>query len=178
MDVRSTGIEGALEILPRVFGDDRGYFKETFSASRYAKAGIPNDFVQDNVSVSKRGTVRGLHGDKRMAKLVQVLCGRAFDVVVDIRKGSPSYLKWAGFDLRAEEHRQIYIPAGCLHGFLALEDDTLLMYKQTAEYDPSSEIGIVWNDKDLAIDWPLGELEPLLSDKDAANPSMRLASLL
>jgi dTDP-4-dehydrorhamnose 3,5-epimerase len=173
MQVSSASIDGVLRIVPRVFADDRGYFKETFSASRYATAGISNGFVQDNVSVSKRGTMRGLHGDPRMAKLVQVLRGTAFDVVADLREGSPTRFKWLGFTLDAASHEQIYIPAGCLHGFLALEDDTLLSYKQTAEYDPHSEIGVAWNDPDLAIAWPLDGQTALLSPKDAANPTLR-----
>ena len=178
MDVSSTSIFGVLTIVPNVFRDDRGYFKETFSASRYERAGIANTFVQDNVSRSQRGTLRGLHGDRRMAKLVQVLEGAAFDVVVDLRPESPTYCQWLGIPLDGSSHVQIYIPAGCLHGFLALEDHTMLSYKQTAEYDPSSEIGVVWNDPDLAIAWPLDGLEPLLSSKDAGNPTLRQLGLL
>jgi len=178
MDVSTTGIPGVLRIVPKVFRDDRGYFKETFSASRYAATGIPNAFVQDNVSMSKRGTLRGLHGDRRMVKLVQVLAGSAFDVVVDVREGSPTYARWFGVRLDANTHEQIYIPAGCLHGFLALEDGTLLSYKQTAEYDPASEIGVAWNDADIAIEWPLDGLEPLISGKDAENPTLRALGLL
>jgi dTDP-4-dehydrorhamnose 3,5-epimerase len=173
MDVSTTAIFGALRIVPSVFRDDRGYFKETFSASRYQRAGIANTFVQDNVSLSKRGTLRGLHGDHRMAKLVQVLEGSAFDVIVDLRPESPTYRRWLGIPLDATSHAQIFIPAGCLHGFLALEDGTLLAYKQTAEYDPASEIGVAWNDPDVGIEWPLAGLEPLLSPKDAANPTLR-----
>lgn len=178
MDVSTTGIPGVLRIVPTVFRDDRGYFKETFSASRYAAAGIPNAFVQDNVSMSKRGTLRGLHGDRRMAKLVQVLAGSAFDVVVDVREGSPTYTRWLGVKLEAGTHEQIYIPPGCLHGFLALEDGTLLSYKQTAEYDASTEIGVAWNDPDIAIGWPLAGIEPLLSGKDSGNPTLRELRLL
>lgn len=172
MNVRNVPIEGALEIVPRAFSDERGLFKETFVSSRYALI-TPGAFVQDNASYSKSSTLRGLHGDSRMAKLVQVLVGSAFDVIVDLRRNSPSYLKWYGTTLRADKHTQLYIPAGCLHGFLALEDDTLLMYKQTAEYDPAQEIGVAWNDPDLAIAWPLEGREPLLSPKDAKNPTLR-----
>jgi dTDP-4-dehydrorhamnose 3,5-epimerase len=178
MQVSTTAIPGVLRLTPKTFGDDRGYFKETFSASRYAAAGIPNAFVQDNVSLSRRNTLRGLHGDNRMAKLVQVLKGSAFDVVVDLRTESATFLQWAAFPLRAQEHTQIYIPAGCLHGFLALEDDTLLAYKQTAEYDPASEIGVRWNDTDLAIAWPLDDATVLVSGKDAANPTLRELRIL
>ncbi len=178
MEVKELTISGALTIRPNVFDDDRGYFKETFSASRYARSGIKNTFVQDNVSLSKRGTLRGLHGDRRMAKLVQVLEGSAFDVIVDIREDSPTYRQWLGIKLDGASHTQVYIPAGCLHGFLALEDNTLLAYKQTAEYDPSSEIGVAWNDPDVSIEWPLAGFEPLLSPKDAANPTLRELGLL
>ncbi len=172
VDVRQTPIDGAFEIVPAVFRDSRGYFKEVFARSRYAQL-TQNDFVQDNVSRSCAWTLRGLHADLRMAKLVQVLEGAAFDVIVDLRKASPSYLKWYGATLRAGEHTQLYIPAGCLHGFLALEDNTILLYKQTAEYDPTQEIGVAWDDPNLAIDWPLEGREPLLSAKDARNPILR-----
>lgn len=173
MQVATTAIEGALIITPRVFSDDRGYFLETFSLSRYTRANLREVFVQDNLSKSKEFTLRGLHADARMSKLVSVVAGSAFDVAVDLRKDSPTYLRCLQIQLRASEHRQVYIPAGCLHGFLALEDDTLLVYKQTAEYDPAKEFGVAWNDPDLAIEWPLGGASPLLSPKDAANPTLR-----
>ena len=172
MDVQPLPIAGALVMTPRTFTDDRGYFKEVFRSSAYARLGLLEPFVQDNVSVSKAGVLRGLHGDMRMAKLIQVLRGSAFDVIADVRRGSPTFMKWHGVMLRAQEHTQLYIPAGCLHGFLALEDDTLLTYKQTAEYDPAQEIGIAWNDPDLAIIWPLDGAAPLLSPKDAKNPTL------
>jgi dTDP-4-dehydrorhamnose 3,5-epimerase len=178
MQVQSSRIEGALLIAPRVFEDERGYFKETFSATGYAAAGIAEIFVQDNASLSKRGVLRGLHGDPRMSKLVQVFRGSAFDVIVDVRPGSATFLQWHGVTLKASEHTQIYIPSGCLHGFLALEDDTLLAYKQSAEYDPTTEFGIAWNDPDLAIEWPLGGSAPALSPKDAGNPTLREAGRL
>jgi len=178
MQVESLSIAGARKIVPRVFGDDRGYFKEIFRASAYAELGLREPFVQENVSVSEARVLRGLHGDPRMAKLVQVLRGRAFDVIVDVRKDSPSYAQWQGVMLEGGSHAQLYIPAGCLHGFLALEDNTLLLYKQTAEYDPAREIGIAWDDPDLAIAWPLAGGAPLLSPKDAKNPTLRAAGLL
>ena len=178
MDVSTTAIFGVLQIIPNVFADERGYFKETFSASRYERAGIPNTFVQDNVSRSKRGTLRGLHGDGRMAKLVQVLEGSAFDVVVDLREDSPTYRAWLGVRLDGTLHAQLYIPAGCLHGFLALEDNTLLAYKQTAEYDPALEIGVAWNDSEIGIEWPLEGIEPLISPKDSANPTLHQLRLV
>ncbi len=165
-------IVGSLKINPSTFADDRGVFKEAFRASRYVEAGVTETFVQDNVSLSKRLTLRGLHSDPRMAKLVQVLHGSAYDVLVDLRRGSPTFLRWHGVRLSAKEHTQLYIPAGCLHGFLALEDDTILSYKQSAEYDPASEFGVAWNDPDLGIDWPLDGARPLLSAKDAINPTL------
>jgi dTDP-4-dehydrorhamnose 3,5-epimerase len=174
MIVEELPIHEARLFVPRVFGDERGFFKETFSASRYAAAGIAETFVQDNLSVSHAMTLRGLHADRRMAKLVQVLSGRAFDVVVDLRPESPTFLRWHGLELAGNEHAQIYIPAGCLHGFLALEDDTMLAYKQSAEYDPATEFGVAWNDPELAIAWPLEGRAPLLSAKDAANPTLAL----
>jgi dTDP-4-dehydrorhamnose 3,5-epimerase len=174
MQVESLAVAGALKIVPRAFADDRGYFKEVFRASPYAEElGLREPFVQDNVSFSKARVLRGLHGDARMAKLVQVLRGSACDVVVDVRKESPTYRQWVAVTLEGTTHTQLFIPAGCLHGFLALEDDTMLLYKQTAEYDPASEFGVAWNDPDLAIDWPLSGHPPLLSTKDAANPTLR-----
>jgi dTDP-4-dehydrorhamnose 3,5-epimerase len=178
MQVESLSIAGALKIVPRAFADDRGYFKEVFRSSAYAQLGLQEPFVQDNVSASKARVLRGLHGDVRMAKLVQVLRGSAFDVIVDLRKESPSYMRWISVTLEAASHAQLYIPAGCLHGFLALEDETLLTYKQTAEYDPAYEIGIAWNDPDLSIAWPLDGAHPILSAKDAANPTLRERGLL
>jgi dTDP-4-dehydrorhamnose 3,5-epimerase len=170
MDVRPLPITGALLIAPRAFADERGYFKETYAATRYAEAGIRETFVQDNVSSSQRDVLRGLHADPRMAKLIQVLAGSAFDVIADARPGSPTYGQWHGEYLRAGEHLQVYVPAGCLHGFLSLEDGTLLSYKQSACYDPVSEFGIAWDDPTLAIAWPLAGRQPRLSPKDAANP--------
>ena len=126
MHIESLSIAGAKKIVPRAFADDRGYFKEAFRSSVYAELGLREPFVQDNVSASKARVLRGLHGDVRMAKLVQVLRGSAFDVIVDLRKESPSYTQWTGVTLEAASHAQLYIPAGCLHGFLSLEDDTLL----------------------------------------------------
>ena len=172
MDVRTLPIAGALLIVPATFADERGYFKETYSAARYAEAGVRETFVQDNVSLSDRDVLRGLHGDLRMAKLVQVLAGSAYDVIADVRPESPTYGRWVGEYLRAGEHRQLYIPAGCLHGFLSLEDGTILSYKQSAAYDPASEFAVAWNDPTLAIDWPLGGRKPRLSPKDACNSSL------
>jgi dTDP-4-dehydrorhamnose 3,5-epimerase len=178
MEVTRLPIEGALQLTLQTFADERGWFKELYAATRYRNAGIGDAFVQDNLSLSGRGVLRGLHGDVRMAKLVQVLGGAAFDVVVDVRRESPTFMRWHAVNLRANEHTQLFIPAGCLHGFLALEDDTLLSYKQTAEYDPSAEFAVAWNDPDLSIAWPLGGGAPILSGKDAANPTLRDRGIL
>jgi dTDP-4-dehydrorhamnose 3,5-epimerase len=173
MDAISLPLADSLLLQPRVFEDERGFFTEFYSQARYENAGIRDRFVQDNVSYSRRGVLRGLHGDPRMAKLVGVLRGEVFDVIVDIRAASQSYGKWFGVTLRAGEHRQLYVPHGFLHGFLALSDDVLFLYKQTAPYDPATEFGVAWDDRDLAIEWPLGGLAPILSAKDAANPPLR-----
>ena len=178
MEVTRLPIHGALQIALKEFRDDRGWFKESYSATRYNDAGIHDVFVQDNLSFSKRGVLRGLHGDPRMAKLVQVLTGSAYDVIVDVRRESQTYLQWHAVTLRAGEHTQVYVPAGCLHGFLALEDQTLLSYKQSAEYDPPQEFGVAWSDPDLSIAWPLHGRTPILTAKDAANPTLRDRGIL
>jgi dTDP-4-dehydrorhamnose 3,5-epimerase len=166
-------LAGSFLLHPDIFADERGYFKEVYSEPRYRDLGIDETFVQDNVSRSGRGVLRGLHGDPRMAKLVQVLDGEAFDVLVDLRPESPTFLRWAGVHLAAEAHTQVFIPRGFLHGFLALTDGVLLSYKQSATYDPAKEIGVAWNDPAINIDWPLGGAEPDLSPKDRRNPTLR-----
>jgi dTDP-4-dehydrorhamnose 3,5-epimerase len=166
-------LPGAMLVTTPEFADERGYFKETYNDKRYHSAGIVDVFVQDNVSLSHRNVLRGLHGDSRMSKLVQVLRGEAFDVIVDAREESPTRGRWHGIRLRASEHRQLYIPKGFLHGFLALTDDVVFLYKQSALYDPSTEVGVAWDDPDLAIEWPLAGTAPVLSPKDAANPLLR-----
>ncbi len=172
MKIQPLPVAGALSIVPDVFSDDRGYFKEVYAARRYAAAGIGETFVQDNLSRSGLGVLRGLHADPRMAKLVQVLRGEAFDVIVDIRAQSPTYRRWCAAHLRGEDHAQLYVPAGCLHGYLSLSEDVLFLYKQSALYDPATEFGIAWNDPELAIPWPLDGRIPRLSAKDAANPTL------
>jgi dTDP-4-dehydrorhamnose 3,5-epimerase len=178
MEVVSLPIEGALQIALKEFRDDRGWFKESYASTRYRNAGIGDTFVQDNLSMSGRLVLRGLHADRRMAKLVQVLEGSAYDVLVDLRAESPTFMRWHAVTLRADQPAQIYIPAGCLHGFLALENGTLLSYKQTAEYDPATEFGVAWDDPDLSIAWPLDGARPILSAKDASNPTLRERALL
>lgn len=169
IDVFTTSLTDARVIVPAVFADERGFFKESYSRPKYAAIGVVDDWVQDNVSRSARNVVRGLHGDPRMAKLVQVVSGRAWDVIVDLRADSPTYRRWEAFELSADNHRQVYIPAGFLHGFLAQSDDVVLAYKQSALYDPSSEFAINWRDPSLGIAWPL-DGEPILSAKDANAP--------
>ena len=153
--------------VPDVFPDDRGYFKETFSRNKYAALGMNDDWVQDSVSRSRRNVIRGMHADRRMAKLVQALKGRIYDVIVDLREGSPTYKRWEGFTLSDENHHQLYVPAGFGHGFLAQSDEVVVMYKMSAHYDPAHEFGIRWNDSSVGITWPL-DGEPVISPKDWA----------
>jgi dTDP-4-dehydrorhamnose 3,5-epimerase len=172
MEIEQLPLAGALMLTPRTFSDARGFFKETYSADRYRGCGIRETFVQDNLSLSHRNVLRGLHGDSRMAKLVSVLRGSAFDVIVDVRPQSPTYRRWHGAVLTASGGRQVYVPTGFLHGFLALEDETIFAYKQSAPYDPALEFSIAWNDPDLGIEWPLAGGRPILSDRDAASPTL------
>ena len=163
-------------IEPAVFRDARGFFLEAYHAGKFAEAGIDVPFVQDNHSLSVRGTLRGLHAQRRhpQGKLVRCTEGRVFDVAVDLRRGSPGFGRWAGFELSAENFRQLWIPPGFLHGFCVLSERAQLQYKCTEPYRAEDEFGVVWDDPDLAIHWPLDA--PLLSDKDRALP--RLASVL
>jgi dTDP-4-dehydrorhamnose 3,5-epimerase len=171
-----TELPGVLLIEPAVFRDARGFFLESYHAARFAEAGIEAPFVQDNHSFSVRGTLRGLHGQLRFpqGKLVRCTEGSVFDVAVDVRRGSPSFGRWAGFELSAENFRQLWIPPGFLHGFCALSERAQVQYKCTELYRPEDEVGVVWNDPELAIHWPVEA--PLLSDKDRALP--RLASVV
>jgi dTDP-4-dehydrorhamnose 3,5-epimerase len=171
IQVIETGFADARIFVPDVFVDERGSFKETYSTAKYRALGLSDDFVQDSVSVSIRNVIRGLHYDPRMSKLVQVLRGEIFDAIVDIREGSQTYLRWEGFYLSAGNHRQLYVPKGFAHGFLALSDDVIFSYKHGALYDPATEGSIRWNDPKLAIAWPLHG-EPLLSAKDRAAPTL------
>lgn len=165
--------EGLYLISPKVFGDVRGYFMETFQQEEFKKAGIDVNFVQDNQSSSGRGVLRGLHYQKEhtQGKLVRVLRGEVFDAVVDIRKGSKTYGKWYGTKLSAENHRMLYVPEGFAHGFYVLSESAEFFYKCTDYYDPSSEAGIRWDDKTIAVAWPIPEGEqPLISEKDKKHP--------
>lgn len=161
-------ISGVWLFVPEIFQDERGYFKESYVRSKYRACGLNDDFLQDNVSVSKRNVVRGLHGDPEMSKLVQVLAGEAFDVVVDARPQSSTFKTWESFLLSDENRTQVYIPAGCLHGFQALSDRVIFSYKQTAEYNPAREIGVRWDDETLGVAWPNRE-EAIVSARDRAN---------
>ncbi len=168
----ATPIPGLRVVRPRVFADERGLFTESHSTRTLSEAGIHDTFLQDNLSHSKRNVLRGLHGAPNMAKLVMPIRGDVFDIVVDLRPESPTYRRWESYALKAAEFTQLYIPAGCLHGFLALTDEVIFHYKQTALYDPGIEFGVAWNDPELAISWPL-DGPPILSAKDAANPTLR-----
>ncbi len=168
MNIVDTKIPEVKIIEPKVFGDDRGFFLETFQAERYASViGEDLSFVQDNHSRSSRGVLRGLHFQKTkpQGKLVRVVTGEVFDVAVDIRKGSPSYGKWEGVLLSGDNKRQFWVPPGFAHGFVVLSDTADFEYKCTDFYDPSDEGTIIWNDPDIDIDWPI-DFEPSLSDKD------------
>jgi dTDP-4-dehydrorhamnose 3,5-epimerase len=168
MNVIKTNIEDVVIIEPKVFGDERGFFLETFQAERYrALAGIELSFVQDNHSRSTKGVLRGLHFQKTkpQGKLVRVVRGEVFDVAVDIRKGSPTYGQWAGVLLSEDNKRQFWVPPGLAHGFVVLSDVADFEYKCTDYYDPSDEGCLIWNDPEVGIEWPI-DFEPQLSTKD------------
>ncbi len=158
-------LRDALIIVPEVHADDRGYFKEVYAEDRYAQAGVTQTFVQDNVSRSRAGVLRGMHYDMRMAKLVQCLEGAIHDVIVDMREQSPTFKRWEAIELSAENHRQLFVPAGFAHGFYVLTDYATVQYKQTARYDPAHERGLHWADGSVAIRWPF-DGNPLVSAKD------------
>ena len=173
MKVTPLAIPDVLLIEPRVFGDERGFFYESFNQQRFNEVtGLDLQFVQDNHSKSAKGVLRGLHYQlppKAQGKLVRVVAGEVFDVAVDIRKASPTFGKWVGVTLSGDNKRQLWIPPGLAHGFLVLSESAEFLYKTTDYYAPELERGIIWNDPDLAIRWPI-EGEPLLSGKDAENP--------
>jgi dTDP-4-dehydrorhamnose 3,5-epimerase len=173
MNVLTCGLSGLLILEPKVFGDSRGFFMETWNLRRYREAGIPLDFVQDNISFSRRGALRGLHFQNPGAqgKLLHVLQGEVFDVAVDIRQSSPTFGKWHGLVLSAENKRQFYIPPGFAHGFAVLSETALFQYKCTDFYSPSSEVTLRWNDPEVGIQWPVNS--PLLSEKDRKGLGLR-----
>jgi dTDP-4-dehydrorhamnose 3,5-epimerase len=161
-------------IKPRVFRDGRGFFLETYKHGDFAEFGIGEIFVQDNHSKSARNVLRGLHYQKdpfAQGKLVRCLNGAIFDVAVDIRKGSPFYAKWVGVELSGDNNLMLYVPPGFAHAFLVLTESSEVTYKCTKEYSPENDRGIVWNDPDIAVKWPVAE--PVLSDKDARHPFLR-----
>ncbi|MDO4284420.1 MAG: dTDP-4-dehydrorhamnose 3,5-epimerase [Eubacteriales bacterium] len=169
IQVETCEIEGLKVITPTVFGDDRGYFMETYNQKDFAEAGIGMDFVQDNQSASKRGVLRGLHFQKQFPqdKLVRVVRGEVFDVAVDLREGSATYGKWFGVTLSAENKKQFFIPKNFAHGFLVLSDYAEFCYKCTDFYHPNDEGGLLWSDPEIGVQWPLQDgVELILSDKD------------
>lgn len=168
MKVTETKLPGVLIIEPKVFGDSRGFFTETYSVQRYKEAGVDVQFVQDNHSRSTRGVLRGLHYQltQTQGKLVFVTHGEVFDVAVDVRQGSPTFGQWVGVNLTGENHKQLYVPPGFAHGFCVLSDSVDFMYKCTDYYHPQSEKSVRFDDPDIGVEWPIDPSEILLSDKD------------
>ena len=180
MEILETPIKDLLIIKPRVFNDARGYFFETYNAERYHEAGIAQDFVQDNLSKSSFGVVRGLHFQRApysQSKLVSVTVGRVWDVAVDLRAGSPTYGQWYGVELTDENHLQYLIPRGFAHGFSVLSETAIFTYKCDNLYHPEADGGIMFNDPDLGIDWKIPAEKMLLSDKDTKHPLLREAKI-
>ena len=172
MNVLETNLPGVLVFEPKVFGDERGFFMETWRADRYEEAGVPARFVQDNLSFSQRGVLRGLHfqNPDQQGKLVYVLQGEAYDVAVDIRVGSPTFGEWTAITLSSENKRQLYVPEGFAHGFLVTSSTALFAYKCTARYNAQAEASVLWNDPQIGIEWPVER--PVLSEKDRAAPPL------
>ena len=174
MNALATSIEGVFILEPKVFGDERGFFTESYNRRAFQQAtGLDIDFVQDNHSRSRKGVLRGLHYQiqQPQGKLVRVTAGAVFDVAVDVRRNSPTFGHWVGVELSADNHRQLWVPAGMAHGFVVLSDSADFLYKTTDFYAPQFERSIAWNDPSIGIDWPLaahGIAEPQLSDKDRA----------
>jgi dTDP-4-dehydrorhamnose 3,5-epimerase len=180
MDVRPTAIPDVLVLEPRVFGDERGFFMETYQARAFADAGIPLPFVQDNQSRSRRGTLRGLHYQipEAQGKLVRVVAGEIYDVAVDLRRSSPTFRRWVGLRLSEANHLQVWVPPGFAHGFYALSESADIVYKVTDYWSRESERSLLWNDPEIGIDWPLVDgAAPLLSAKDAAGRPLAEADL-
>ncbi|EKE16346.1 MAG: DTDP-4-dehydrorhamnose 3,5-epimerase [uncultured bacterium] len=174
MKVEKTKIEGLLIIEPQIFGDKRGFFVETYNEKRYKEAGINLNFVQDNLSKSAKGALRGLHWQAppfEQGKLVQVIQGKVLDVAVDIRFGSPTFGEYVAVELSEENKKQFWIPPGFAHGFVSLEDNTIFSYKCTKIYNPESERGVMWNDSEIGIDWKIEN--PIISEKDSKNKLLK-----
>jgi dTDP-4-dehydrorhamnose 3,5-epimerase len=170
VNIIDTAIPDLKIIEPRVFGDDRGFFLESWNKRAFESLGLDLDFVQDNHSRSAKGVLRGLHfqNPNPQGKLVRVVSGRVWDVAVDVRRSSPTFGQWAGVELSAANKRMFWVPQGFAHGFVSLEDDTDFIYKCVGYYDPSHEHSLLWNDPAIGIDWPLDGIEPQLSGKDKA----------
>jgi len=169
-------VPGVVIVSPRVFEDERGFFLETYKKTDFVENGIDVDFFQDNHSLSAKHVLRGLHYQTPpagQAKLVRVVSGAVWDVAVDIRRGSATFKKWFAIELSEANRKMLYIPEGFAHGFLALTDNTHLLYKCSPEYSPAYDAGIIWNDEDIGIDWPVAR--PLLSDKDRRLPKLKEA---
>ena len=176
MNVIKTDIEGVVIIEPTIFGDDRGYFYESFSQIEFENKVCKTTFIQDNQSFSRFGVLRGLHFQKAphaQSKLVRVVKGKVLDVAVDIRKGSPTYGKYVAVELTEDNHRQLFIPRGFAHGFVVLSKEAIFQYKCDNFYSKESEGALMWNDSDLGIDWGLNESEAILSAKDLDNPLLK-----
>src|SRR5262245_11407157 len=173
MRFEPTAIPDVIVIEPRVFRDARGFFLESYHETKFAEGGVRGRFVQDNHSRSSRGTLRGLHMQNAFAqgKLVRCVSGEVFDVAVDVRKGSPTFGRWVGKTLSAENFRLLWVPPGFLHGFCVTSDSAEIQYKCTELYHPEDELGVTWNDPDIGIRWPVDS--PLLSEKDAKLPRLR-----
>ena len=168
MERLHTRLEGPILLKPVVHGDHRGFFVETYRRSAYAEAGIDDDFVQDNHSRSRGGIVRGMHFQPGQAKLVRCASGAVLDVIVDLRRGSPTFGEWESFQIDDDENRQLYVPDGFAHGFAVLTESADLVYRCSAYYDPSTEAGFKYDDPDVGIEWPEGEL--VSSERDASAP--------
>lgn len=178
MKVINTSIPDLKIIEPKVFGDDRGFFFESYNQNNLKSlAGISEDFVQDNHSRSSKGVLRGLHYQLKnpQGKLVRVVTGEVYDVVVDLRKSSETFGQWVGVHLSEQNKRMLFVPAGFAHGFLVLSESADFLYKTTSFYDPQSERCLMWNDEDLAIKWPLDGKEPILSNKDILGTTFKTA---
>lgn len=174
MNIVETALPGVLIIEPRVFGDARGFFMETWNDQTFIGAGLDLTFVQDNHSCSQKGVLRGLHFQNPgpQGKLVRVTRGAVFDVAVDLRASSPTFGQWVGVELSAHNKRMFWVPDGFAHGFLTLEDNTDFLYKCTAPYAPQSEYTLAWDDPAVGIEWPIVGLEPIISDKDMRGLSL------
>lgn len=179
MNIKSMEIPDVLLVEPRIFPDDRGFFTEIFNAKLFAEAGLPNNFVQDNYSGSKNGVLRGLHYQlcHAQGKLVRCTVGEIFDVAVDIRRSSPTFGQWVGVRLSSENKRMLWVPEGFAHGFYTISEWAEVFYKVTDLYAPECERTLLWNDKQLAIGWPIDDATPIISQKDAQGKLLADAEL-